>query len=196
MLLWGLLSAEMLLRAETVTYRVTPESGSNFSLYVFKNGLMAGKKHHFVFPRYSGEIEYDPENPGNSKVHFQLEAASAILTDDWVSEADRKKILSAALHDMMAAEKYPQLIFSSTRLEPTGSHRFAVQGMLTVRGVPKPVTVRVTLRLQSADRIEVAGQAQIRLRDYGLKPPSAVLGAIGTKNEMEVSFNLTARKGM
>jgi hypothetical protein len=29
--------------------------------------------------------------------------------------------------------------------------------------------------------------------DYGLKPPSALLGTIGTKNEMEFSFSLELR---
>ena len=194
LLLWGLLSAAALPGGETATYRVTPESGSNFSLDVFKTGLMAGKKHHFVFLRYGGEIEYDRENPGNSKVHFRVEAASAILTDNWVSEADRKKILAAALHDMTAAGNYPELVFSSTRIEAGGSNRFAVEGMLTVGGIPKPVTIPVTIQPQPPDRMDLAGEAQIRLRDYGLKPPSAFLGAIGTKNELAVSFNLTARK--
>ena len=36
------------------------------------------------------------------------------------------------------------------------------------------------------------GESEIKLRDYGLKPPSAVPGAVGTKNEMKVSFVLVA----
>jgi polyisoprenoid-binding protein YceI len=180
--------------AETVKYRVAPASGSNFSLDVFKTGLMSGKKHHFVFSRYSGDIEYDRDRPANSKVRFAVEAASATLTDDWVKEGDRQKILSAALHDMMAAEKYPQLIFSSTRISAKAPNRFEVEGMLTVRGIPRLVTLDVTVRPGTEDRIEIVGGGEIRLRDYGLKPPSAALGAIGTKNEMRVQFALTALK--
>jgi hypothetical protein len=41
--------------------------------------------------------------------------------------------------------------------------------------------------------MSIAGSGEVKLRDYGLKPPSAALGAIGTKNEMAVSFRLTAR---
>ena len=36
------------------------------------------------------------------------------------------------------------------------------------------------------------GTALIRLTDYGLKPPTAAPGAIGTKNEMSFHFIVTA----
>ena len=36
----------------------------------------------------------------------------------------------------------------------------------------------------------MAGRAVVRLKDYALKPPSAALGTIGTKNEMTVEFLL------
>jgi hypothetical protein len=32
------------------------------------------------------------------------------------------------------------------------------------------------------------------MTDYGLKPPGAALGLIGTKNEMRVEFKLRAKK--
>jgi hypothetical protein len=32
------------------------------------------------------------------------------------------------------------------------------------------------------------------LQDYGLKPPGAALGLIGTKNEMNLEFVLLARR--
>ena len=37
------------------------------------------------------------------------------------------------------------------------------------------------------------GRSTVKMKDYGLKPPSAALGMVGTKDEMEVSFVLRAR---
>ena len=33
----------------------------------------------------------------------------------------------------------------------------------------------------------------VKLTNYGLKPPKAALGLIGTKDEMDFTFSLTAR---
>jgi len=39
------------------------------------------------------------------------------------------------------------------------------------------------------------GVSRIRLTDFGLKPPAAALGTIGTKNEMLFRFFVTPTKG-
>ena len=91
---------------------------------------------------------------------------------------------------MLAAETYPKLLFSSASVTRKGANSFDVQGMLTIRGIAKPATVSVVVHSLDERISSVAGQAIVRLKDYGLKPPSAVLGAIGTKNEMTVEFLL------
>jgi hypothetical protein len=48
--------------------------------------------------------------------------------------------------------------------------------------------------IQESDEVLMfRGTARVLLTDYGLKPPAAPLGAIGTKNEMEFSFSLELR---
>jgi hypothetical protein len=43
-------------------------------------------------------------------------------------------------------------------------------------------------------QLRLTGSAKIRLTDYKLKPPSAILGAIGTKDEMTLNFTISAAK--
>jgi hypothetical protein len=42
--------------------------------------------------------------------------------------------------------------------------------------------------------IAVSGRATVRLHDYGIKPPKAALGAIGTKDEVIIEFRLPVSK--
>jgi polyisoprenoid-binding protein YceI len=63
-----------------------------------------------------------------------------------------------------------------------------VAGNLTIRNITNPVTVAVVYK--GGETFE--GSAKVRLTDYKLKPPSALLGAIGTKDEMTVTFRLKA----
>jgi hypothetical protein len=52
--------------------------------------------------------------------------------------------------------------------------------------------VSVSVSKAANGDLTLEGRATIRLTDYNLKPPTAVLGAIGTKNEMSFRFVVTA----
>lgn len=189
-----LLSLATGLRAEVVEYRIQPAPGDRFALEVYKTGLLSGKKHLFLFERYTGNLLYDPDSPRNSRVEVRIEGVSAVCQDTWVKPKDLKKILDTALHEMMDVEKHPELSFSSTGVLPKGEDQSDVQGLLTIRGIAKPASVSVTTKRLKDDAFSFNGTARVKLKDYGLKPPSAALGAVGTKNEMTVSFVLTARR--
>jgi len=166
--------------AQGMDLTIAPVPGAEINLYVEKTGLLSGKSHRFTFDRFSGRVS------GVEFVQFQIESASIVCRDEWVNEKDRAKILKVALEDMLAAKKYPTIAFRSTKISDAGGGKWTVAGMLTIRDVTKPVEIRLDRRASNV----FAGEAQIRLTDYGLKPPSAVLGAIGTKNEMRLTFTL------
>jgi polyisoprenoid-binding protein YceI len=115
------------------------------------------------------------------------------LKDDWVKPEDFKKIEKHALEEMLAARRHPELTFVSRRIRRDGANEFQVEGDLTIRGLTKPAVVRLRLEVQAGGVLLFQGGSTIRLKDYGLKPPSAALGLIGTKDEMDVTFHLQAR---
>lgn len=180
------------LGAEVVTYQIRPAPGNRLALDVAKTGLLSGKKHLFVFERYQGLLRYDRDAPERSRVEMTIESASIVCQDTWVKPKELQKITQTALQDMMAAEQHPRLVFSSTSIARQAESRFEVRGTLTIRGIAKPVVVAVTMTPGSGETLTFAGRAEVRMKDYGLKPPSAALGMVGTRNEMEVGFQLTA----
>lgn len=182
--MWRL--AVLPLLAAPAHYDIRPGAGNRLALEVYKTGLWNGRKHSFTFERYQGTLLYDPEAPERSQVRFTVDARSIALHDTWVSENDRAKIIKYALSDMLEADRYPQLVFSSTRIAAKAPNQFEVQGTLTMRGVAKPVTVTVTLK----SGLSFEGSATLRMTDWGMKPPKAALGAIGTRDEMQVTFTL------
>jgi polyisoprenoid-binding protein YceI len=177
---------------QALSYRIEPSAASRFALEVFKTGLMSGKKHLLVFERYHGRLDYDAVDPEESSVVLVIEAASLVVQDDWVNENERRKIADEALNKQLMAGQHPEIRFRSVAiLAAEGPDRYEVQGELTIREVTKPVAVQVTLREQGENLI-FEGEAAVKMKDYGMKPPSAVLGLIGTKNEMVVRFQLEA----
>lgn len=163
--------------------RLTPGNGSTLNLYVEKTGLLSGKQHHFTFERFEGLVDVTER-----RVTLTIESASIVCRDTWVSEKDRQKILNTATGEMLSAAKYPSIRFESNGVTASESGRFAVQGNLTIRDQSRPVTVSVQQHDQT-----YTGETRFKLTDFGLKPPSAAFGLVGTKDEMKLTFKLVAR---
>jgi len=179
---------------ELVRYSIRPSAESTFTLEVFKSGLMAGKKHLLFFEQYEGEIEYNTQHVEDSKVRFTVQARSVTCKDNWVKPEDRKKILDAAINDMMAASQYPQLSFVSSRIATKSKGLYEIQGDLTVRGISKPIVFQVAVKPVADVRLEIDGDAHISHKDYGLKPMSKFGGIVRTKDQMLLRFLVWAEK--
>jgi polyisoprenoid-binding protein YceI len=178
----------------TATYDVRPAEGSRFALEVFKSKLWEGRKHTFVFDRFSGALSFNHEQPESSTVRFVVESASARCVDDWVKSHQLKDIEKAAIQGTMAAAQFPEITFHSTTIKAKSSGQYEVRGLLTIRDQTKPVALIVKATPREGG-IWVEGSGQIRLSDFGLKPPRGVAGVslfIGTKDEMTVQFALLA----
>jgi polyisoprenoid-binding protein YceI len=176
--------------AQPGRYELGPTHGSRFALTVEKTGLLSGKKHVFEFQRFSGRVLFDRAAPSRSQVELTIDAASAICKDTWVSDKDRSRILAFMLRDMLDVERHPRLTFKSSSIVMKGDRSFEVAGNLDVRGIDKPAKVSVIIDDGEGALQSVNGEALVRLTEYGLKPPKAALGAIGTKDEMTVEFQL------
>ena len=180
-LLWGAAA----LAAQPVTDVFEP--GGRLELKVYKTGLMSGKAHTFVFDRYHGTIRYDPETLENVSVQLIIESDSIRCLDDWVSEKDRRKILKEARESMLAVEKYPEIRFEASGLMLILHGEYS--GKLTIRDQTRTVVVNVDYT-PIYDAAPIQGSAVVSLEDFGIKPPSAMLGLIGTQSEMDFSFAL------
>jgi polyisoprenoid-binding protein YceI len=175
-------------------FEIHPAEAARLALTVEKTGLYRGKKHLFLFQKFDGRLDFDTAKPETSKIELTIDARSLICKDDWVSASDLKKIEQTAFDDMLAVKQYPSMTFVSTAIRPLGGDKYEALGTLTLRGVAKPVTVTVALDASNPTMLRLQGSATVRLTDFKLKPPSALLGTIGTKNEMALNFTVVATK--
>lgn len=178
---WTAAAAVALLGATASDGRLAPGNGSALNLFVEKTGVLSGKKHHFTFEQFEGQID-----GAQRRVVLTIQSAGIVCRDNWVSEKDRGKILKVATDDMLAVAKYPVIRFESTNV--SGDDRLTVEGNLTIRDKTRPVTVHVQRKDKS-----YTGEARFKLTDFGLKPPSAALGLVGTKDEMTLQFTVAAQ---
>ena len=122
------------------------------------------------FKGVSGTITVDEQNPNNSRVDVEIDAASI---DTGVG--DRDTHLRSA--DFLDVENHPTLTFRSTRVE--GAHknagdRFKVLGTLSIRGTSSEVTLDASFEGLGKDpwggqRAGFNARTEIDRRDWGLK---------------------------
>jgi polyisoprenoid-binding protein YceI len=87
-----------------------------------------------LFPKITGLIQFDPPDLTHLSVEAEIDVKN-ITTGH--TERD-EHLLSP---DYFDANRYPKILFKSTRIEPAGNNRGRVTGDLTIRGIKKPVTL-------------------------------------------------------
>ena len=63
-------------------------------------------------------------------------------------------------------------------------------GTLTLGGVEKPITVQALGKDEGDGRLRVTGTHEIRMTEYGLKPPTLMLGTMKVNERVNVGFDL------
>ncbi|MEP7367994.1 MAG: YceI family protein [Acidobacteriota bacterium] len=172
-------------------YAIAPAAGTKFELQVLKTGFMSGKVHIFTFEKYAGQLSYDEAAPERASVNFTIDTGSIVCRDTWVDEKDKKKVIAVAL-EMMDSAKHPEMTFHSQSIARRADGGFDVTGPLTIKGVAKPITLKVTV-VAEGRALRFKGDGVILRKNYGISPPSPVpFGLIGNKEEMPVHFELIA----
>jgi polyisoprenoid-binding protein YceI len=143
------------------------------------------------FSDFAGTIEFDREQPAQSKVEFSIQAESIDT-----SEPTRDKHLRS--DDFFAVEQYPAITFRSTTITPRGTDRYDVEGDLTIRGVTKRIVLPVTHLGTAKDpwgneKLAFEAETTISRKDYGLNWNAALeTGGFLVGDEVKIELQIQA----
>jgi polyisoprenoid-binding protein YceI len=178
-------------------YEIRPEA-SRVRVHLFKKGLLKGfgHGHELDWSRFSGSVRADWLQLGSASVELSVEAASLSEQNLDIGEGDRREIEETARSArVLDAALHPQIRFRSTsvhvRHQDAAGALLDVSGTLEVRGVPRDLTVPVTVTLDG-EGLRARGSVELRQSGFGIKPVSAALGTIKVKDEMRIDFELQA----
>jgi polyisoprenoid-binding protein YceI len=88
------------------------------------------------FNTLCGHLHIDEQNPANSWVEAEVDAAS-LTTHNLLRDTHLRS------NAFFAVKKYPTMAFRSTRVEQIGGTAYKVTGNLTLLGTTKPITFDV-----------------------------------------------------
>lgn len=111
------------------------------------------------------------------------------------SEHDQMNTL---MWEALQTTKHPELSFAleSARLQGAGGPtvKVEVKGALTVAGVARPVTLVLDVR-RDGNRLLASGELPLKMSDFGIKPPTAMMGTMHTGDAVRVKIETTLAPG-
>ena len=141
------------------------------------------------FEAFTGTVEFDQQNPANSSVDVQIEAASINTR-----ESQRDNHLRSA--DFFDAENFPYLTFKSKKVEVVDDSHGRVIGDLTIRGVTKEIVLDTEFNgmSQSPWGFSSAGfsaATKFNRKDWGLAWNMALeTGGVLVSDEIKVNIDI------
>lgn len=131
-----------------------------------------------------GSINAPPLN------QWQDDASKVTVSIPVTSIKSEHAKMDKLMADALKAQKNPHVRYELVHAALTKNDKsFSVstRGKLTIAGVTRNVEMQIA-GVPEGNTYVLTGQLPIRMSDYGIKPPTAMLGTIRTGDDVRVSF--------
>src|SRR5215472_14258333 len=156
---------------------------SLISIHVHKSGLFSAFAHDHLItaPISSGTVD-------RHKMSVQITVATRQMKvmDPGVSDKDRAEIQETMLGPkVLNVEKYPEIRFTSSRVESLGAERYRVTGKLELHGASRELSFEV-----AGGPEQYQGKTKLKQTEFGIEPVAVAGGTVKVKDELEIEFNV------
>lgn len=159
--------------------RITIAGTSNIHAYTASTSAIRLTRVQLGSVTPSASFWDDVQKPGGITA-FEIAIPAATLTSP-------KDGLDKNMHKALRAQEHADITFRLVRLEPTAAGRVTAVGVLRIAGVEREITMALqTVRQESG--LTVKGDVPLLMTDFGIKPPTAMLGMLKTDPKVTVSF--------
>ena len=142
---------------------------------------------------------------GTFEANFTLNAAGAITAVNGLSFSTKADALKSG-HDAMdknaykalKSDKAPVISYTSntatvTNLDAT-DYSVKSTGKLTIAGTTLDAEIVATCKVNADKSITVMGSKKISMKEFGMAPPTFMMGTIKTGNDVTLKFDLKLNK--
>jgi polyisoprenoid-binding protein YceI len=110
-----------------------------------------------------------------------------------------KNGLDKNMRTALKADKFPNITFRLERYEvsqSTGSDSVVIDahGLLSVAGVEKPIDLRAGGK-RDGNVLRIRGEKDLLMTQFGVKPPTMMMGAVKTSDQVVIRFDLRLTPG-
>jgi polyisoprenoid-binding protein YceI len=141
------------------------------------------------FKEFEGKFSFDEKKPAATQAKFSIKTAS-------IDTANEKRDDHLRNEDFFDAKKFPTITFESTKVKPAGKGKYKMEGMFSIHGVTKPITLDVAFNGMSKDpwgntRAGFSITSKLNRKDYGLTWNKALeTGGVAVGEDVELNIEL------
>lgn len=133
------------------------------------------------FQKFTGDIQFNPQDAAKSKIALKIDMASATLGDAATDKNLRDD-------DWFGVRKFAQASFDAHSVKSTGKNQYQIDGELKIKGKSRKITVPVQLE-QSGAHTTARGVFQIGRLDFDIGQGDWADTSM-IANEVKVNFKL------
>ncbi len=139
------------------------------------------------FDEISATADIDPDHPETSSVQVTISTAS-IRTNNGTRDNDLRS------SNFLEVDKYPEIKFKSTKVEPSGPDRYKLTGDLTIKDNTRPVTLDLVRYGELNDpqmmghRIAYSATSKINRKDFGLNFHMILDGRMVVSEDIQINI--------
>ncbi len=101
----------------------------------------------------------------------------------------KEDLMNSRAYKAMKADKFPAISFKLGSAEVAASAVKAT-GALTIAGVTKQVALQGKITENADGSVTIAGSRKIKISEFGITPPTFMLGALKVGDEVTVEYSL------
>jgi len=141
-----------------------------------------------TFGQWTADLSYDPSKPDAASVTVRIQTASISTGNDRRDNDLRTNYL--------VADSFPEITFTSTRVERVAPDHLRITGNLTIRGITHPVVLDAevggVLASPRGRRTAFSATTSLKRQDYGITLNRLMEGAQIVGDEVRITIDVEA----
>jgi polyisoprenoid-binding protein YceI len=142
-----------------------------------------------TFKQWTVDLKYDPAKPEAASVVAKIQTAS-VDTDNERRDNDIRS------SNYLAADSFPEIAFTSNKVERVGEGRLRITGDLTLRGVTKSVVLDTevggVLNTSRGRRAAFSATTTVKRQDFGITRNGLMEGAQIVGDDVRITIDIEA----
>ena len=178
----------------------TPQRDPTLDLQPESRLWVSGTSTVRAFQCQAGAFDAKIESTGADAVAAVLAGEKAVSTIEVTVPAEKLDCRNGTMNEHMRkalkAKEFPTVVFRAASYDLTRTNEsvgVTLNGTLTLGGVEKPITVNAQAKPGTDGTLIVSGTREVRMTEFGLKPPTLMLGTMKVDEKITVGFEVVLK---
>lgn len=105
-------------------------------------------------------------------------------------ESDNR-IMTNKTYKALDGDKHPQIQFKASEIATVSpGSEASIKGKLTIAGQTREISLPFTLVAENGQMVKIAGKVPLKMSDFKIEPPTAMMGALKTGDAIEIAYEI------